>query len=389
MANSNLVSTLYFDGVDDMIDIEYNTELNPQTFTVEAWAMSDGGTDERSVLTSRPVNYRWGYMFYEASAFNKWEFWILNKNGNFEKLRGEEIQLGVWTHLAGTYDASSRKARFYVNGQVARWSQDGQMVEELTLDYIPAASTGAAHGDGPSNLLRIGSGATEGKTACQPGTYYFKGYIDEVRVWNKARTQQEIQADMNRRLTGQEANLVGYWRLTGVSGNAGEKIRDLTGKGLDGRVCQNIGVKSISGPEGLNPSTPTPTPSPAPVPVTGKFEIPLTSQEGIDFTNTNSTEISFTFSPSGNWKPATWLECNAAGITNFPYQINMKYPNNTSFSLLAVQKESNTVVAEVGGNTVITLKPGETLSFKVNDLPACYYDNTGNITVTWSANIPG
>ncbi len=37
--------------------------------------------------------------------------------------------------------------------------------------------------------------------------------LDDFRVWNYARTEEEIQADMNRELFGVEAGLVGYWRF--------------------------------------------------------------------------------------------------------------------------------------------------------------------------------
>ena len=37
--------------------------------------------------------------------------------------------------------------------------------------------------------------------------------MSEVRIWNQARTAEEISADMNQRLTGQESGLVGYWTL--------------------------------------------------------------------------------------------------------------------------------------------------------------------------------
>ncbi|MGK7945679.1 MAG: SBBP repeat-containing protein [Microcystaceae cyanobacterium] len=40
---------------------------------------------------------------------------------------------------------------------------------------------------------------------------YLRGQIDEVRVWNVAKTQAEIQASMNQELTGNEDNLIGYW----------------------------------------------------------------------------------------------------------------------------------------------------------------------------------
>ena len=37
--------------------------------------------------------------------------------------------------------------------------------------------------------------------------------LDDFRIWNYARTQEEIQAGMNQELTGGEGGLVGYWRF--------------------------------------------------------------------------------------------------------------------------------------------------------------------------------
>jgi len=47
---------------------------------------------------------------------------------------------------------------------------------------------------------------------------YFNGTIDEVRLWNIARPQQQIQQAMYGSLTGHEAGLVGYWRFNEGSG---------------------------------------------------------------------------------------------------------------------------------------------------------------------------
>jgi len=56
------------------------------------------------------------------------------------------------------------------------------------------------------------------------GTYYigrsnwpddkpFQGYISEFRIWNEQRSQTQIQRTMQRRLTGNEPNLVAYWHF--------------------------------------------------------------------------------------------------------------------------------------------------------------------------------
>ncbi|RMF63705.1 MAG: hypothetical protein D6742_16795, partial [Cyanobacteria bacterium J069] len=61
----------------------------------------------------------------------------------------------------------------------------------------------------------------------------FFGQIDEVRLWNRARTEREIRNDKNLRLTGQEPGLLAYWRLDEGSGT---QIFDQTGHHIPGTV---------------------------------------------------------------------------------------------------------------------------------------------------------
>lgn len=42
---------------------------------------------------------------------------------------------------------------------------------------------------------------------------YFKGYIDEVRIWNISRSDSEIRANMSKRLNGTEAGLKAYFKM--------------------------------------------------------------------------------------------------------------------------------------------------------------------------------
>ncbi len=117
----------------------------------------------------------------------------------------------------------------------------------------------------------------------------------------------------------------------------------------------------------------------------GQLTIPCSAETGVEFTNTQSSDVTFKFTPSGSFSAASFLpDCTAAGMKDFKYQSVMTYPNNTSFALLAVSKQTGAVVAEVGQETTLVLKPGETLIFIINDVPNCYYDNTGSITLNWS-----
>lgn len=57
--------------------------------------------------------------------------------------------------------------------------------------------------------------------------------MDEVRLWQRVRTQEEIQADMNRQLGGNETGLMGYWQFEGEGAtdfsrlkNHGQRVGD-------------------------------------------------------------------------------------------------------------------------------------------------------------------
>ena len=79
------------------------------------------------------------------------------------------LAVNTWAHLAATYDGST--LRLYVNGtQVSSTARTGSI----------ATST---------NPLQIGGDSIYGQ--------YFNGLIDEVRIYNVALTQAQIQSDMN------------------------------------------------------------------------------------------------------------------------------------------------------------------------------------------------
>ena len=61
----------------------------------------------------------------------------------------------------------------------------------------------------------------------------FVGAIDEVRLWNVARTQTEIQSYMLNPLKGSEQGLIGYWQFEGnlndaTTNNQGFMLGDVT-----------------------------------------------------------------------------------------------------------------------------------------------------------------
>jgi hypothetical protein len=82
-------------------------------------------------------------------------------------------QLNTWYYVTGVYDATAHTLNIYVNGVL----DNG-----VLLGTVPASQYNA-----PANVS-IGR---------RNAGFYFQGTIDEVRLYSRALTQAEIQADMN------------------------------------------------------------------------------------------------------------------------------------------------------------------------------------------------
>ncbi|MBI2639308.1 MAG: LamG domain-containing protein [Candidatus Sungbacteria bacterium] len=100
--------------------------------------------------------------------------------------------IGVWYHVAVVYTASGGTADFYVNGVPQGSQQSG-------LD------TSICNG---TSLLYIGN-----INADYDDSAYLDGKMDDVRVWNVARTAAQIADNYNTELVGNESGLQGYWKL--------------------------------------------------------------------------------------------------------------------------------------------------------------------------------
>lgn len=106
------------------------------------------------------------------------------------------LVLDQWQHVAATYDGAT--IRVYV---------DGVQVAQAAGAFALAPST--------ARLVAGGSQNNPSRT--------FPGGIDEVRVWNVARSAAEIQATMDATLgaaytASPDSGLVGYWRFDEGSG---------------------------------------------------------------------------------------------------------------------------------------------------------------------------
>ncbi|MBW4495927.1 MAG: LamG domain-containing protein [Oscillatoria princeps RMCB-10] len=208
---SNLVTkVISFDGSRDYITLPEMEIVCGEGFTVEVWVCFASFTKEFSrIIELDNFKNKPPYIVLTASQTKNDLYLGLQCVGGAHTrlIAPSVIEIGQWAQLAATVDTSGN-AIIYKNGE-----------------FI---ASGPVELPSQLNCQKNAIGADLG--GCSYGLREFHGKMAEVRIWNKARTQAEIQADMSNRLTGKEPNLVAYWPLDDVrvEGSA-LKVADLTG----------------------------------------------------------------------------------------------------------------------------------------------------------------
>nr|WP_254711983.1 LamG domain-containing protein [Streptomyces sp. TRM64462] len=185
------------------------------SYTVSAWVWVDPSTTKTvSVLSQTPTSSPWSrkYSPFVISYGGRWSLRVFSTEGTWarEAMAPNPSPKGVWTHVAGVHDAEAKKVHMYVNGKL-----------EATVDAgTPAAA------DGPMEIGRV----------MYADNYldHFNGSIDEVAVWQRTLTAQEIAGEA-RLLTSSAyagTELIAHWDASGVSGTTVNDTTSGYGKSL-------------------------------------------------------------------------------------------------------------------------------------------------------------
>ncbi|MBE0639477.1 MAG: hypothetical protein IH598_13250, partial [Bacteroidales bacterium] len=203
---SQFGNSIVMNGTNDFVDCGNNAALNiTSNLTLEAWIKPTAFGVLRQILHkgggSNPD--REGFQLRidgGASAA------IVIANGStFDaaNITFSINDLNKWMHIAGVYDGTTIK--IYRNGILA---ESKSTTQTLTHNTQP---------------LLIGK---------RSDGFNFEGSIDEVCIWNTARTATEIQNNMNVQLAGNETGLVGYWDMNRIGQGAGLTVENkATGTG--------------------------------------------------------------------------------------------------------------------------------------------------------------
>ena len=164
---------LSFDGSNDWVTVNDSATLDLTTsMTLEAWVYPTTVSGNRTVLVKENAPGNSVYYLYANTSDDSANTPLGGGvfAGQYQFVHGgSTLTANAWSHVAITYNGTTE--RLYVNGnQVASKAQTGSI-------------------GGSSGALRIGGNSMWGE--------YFKGRIDEIRIYNRALSATEIQTDRN------------------------------------------------------------------------------------------------------------------------------------------------------------------------------------------------
>jgi len=206
---------LSFDGDNDRVNCGTDASLNLQSISVEAWIktkntwVEEGDPIQNAVIVQKSI----------AQAGQRCFIFALNDNLSNNKLAGFRarvssdgtfttttekqyyskniiVQNNEWHHVAFTFHNNSLK--LYHNGV------------ELPGDNIDKIRD--------ANVFTINQ-SPDTPVEISTATQSYDGLIDEVRIWNHARTADQIKRYMNTRLYGTETGLVAYYPMNEGTGS--------------------------------------------------------------------------------------------------------------------------------------------------------------------------
>jgi glucose/arabinose dehydrogenase/PKD repeat protein len=166
---------LSFDGTNDYLTAANSTSLNVSgtALTLSMWLKPAGGSGDQ-VLVGKHWNTGMTSPYYQyglelQSGGTRPVFMVGTTGGVLAATMGSTLPTTQWSHLAVTFDGTT--VRFYVNGTL------------VGSQGLGASITARA------NPLRIGADANTSQ--------FYKGLLDDVRIYTRTQSVADIQADMN------------------------------------------------------------------------------------------------------------------------------------------------------------------------------------------------
>lgn len=190
-------NALAFDGVDDVIELGVPS-FYKNSFTIEGWIKPASAGAIFNIYQNEN-----SAIYAEVTMYNTFRFLVRNppaKSGGADIIgKVNVVTDGKWHHFAAV-KGDDDFLQLYIDGKL-----------EGKSPYLT--------GDFPSTpyYARLGMNEPQSRR-------YYKGSMDEIRFWNVARSQQNILANKDKTLTGNEPGLTNYYKFNQGTANGDNKI---------------------------------------------------------------------------------------------------------------------------------------------------------------------
>ncbi len=296
--------------------IATNSLVGNNKITVEAWAKQTTTAGLNVIVGNYNTPSASFMQFLLRQQGGSWQFWVSpgNTPGTFTAAisAANTASLNVWQHIAGVYDGTL--ITIYINGVVSGTA---------AANVVFAACT---------NAIQMGTNVS-GES--------FSGNMDEVRIWNYARTKCQIQTFMNCEIPNATPGLVTNYHFNQGLAGAANPTQTLLTDGSGNAYTGTLTNMALTGATGncISPGG-----------VVSGF---TTALAGPNFTSTGLAvcpggSVTLTSTGATNF---TW----SAGVTNgtaFTPTANVSYTYNGTSTVTSC---TNSVVANVTLNPVPTI----------------------------------
>ena len=221
-----------FDGTDDFVDLGNDpsiADFGNGSFTIEGWFLT----------RTEPIQHTGIFRHGRGGAFPQVAVEFHGDTANLafsaEATSGGNpftpsvpVTLNAWHHFAAVMDRGANQMRLYVDGAA------------------PVTADTSAWGSNPivsTDNLMLGAA----REASGDVYAYLDGMIDEIRIWDHARTQVEILADMNSQITAAPGLIARYGLNEGAGTTTTDSVGSLVGTLTNGPAWETSNIPLLGG----------------------------------------------------------------------------------------------------------------------------------------------
>ncbi|MEG3972879.1 DUF4347 domain-containing protein, partial [Microcoleus sp. T2B6] len=331
-------TTLQLNGSNSVSIANSSTFNLTSAITVEASFKSNGFSKAwESIISKGDSSWRIARGGGPTGTGNSLEF-AIGTGGTQVVVGTTNVNDGQWHHVAAVYNGSTMS--LYIDG-----------VLQGTLNGVAAI---------PTNTFDVLIGANQEVTGRN-----FNGQIDEVRVWNTARTQAQIQGSINQNIDPNTAGLLGYWKF---DEGAGVTASDISGTDNSGTLQNGATWVTDTIPPTVALTSAAAATVTAAFPVTATFSESTTNFIDTDITVTNGTvsgfsgtgtTYNFTVTPTGSGTVTVNIPANiatdAAGNNNTAATALTRTADTTAPTAASFSPADNATSVAVTADLVVTL----------------------------------